>query len=107
MIKYLKTLSDDHTHHTVTDSVQAKTIKSDLSDAVRLALCHAPEAQQPPHQEDILSLFGTVPLSVDEIIRLSNKPSSEVLMTLAEYELMGDIERLSGNMFLKIPKKLA
>lgn len=59
------------------------------------------------HSSELLDYFGNVPISSDELIRISGQSPQIIVSKIAEYELLGDIERLPGNMFLKIPKKLA
>lgn len=84
--------------------------KIKVSDGLRLALAETPPKTNPMLEsatDDFLNLFGTAPISGDEVIRVSGKSSAEAIALLAEYELTGDIERMAGNMFVKIPKKLA
>lgn len=82
-------------------------IKINMAQTLKIAI---KEPQKIPSQsisieDDFLSLFGQSPISSDEIIRMTQKTPNTILELLTFHELSGDIERIHGNFFQKIPKK--
>ena len=109
LLNYLKDY-DMHQNKAATE-VKNKKIKEKLVQDVKETLSQGHSEQDKPiiknQSGELLEYFGNVPLSSDELIRISGQSSQIIVSKIAEYELLGDIERLPGNMFLKIPKKLA
>ena len=54
-----------------------------------------------PQEQEILSLIGTSPVSVDEVLRTTQLDMSRVLSTLTVLEMKHFIRRLPGNMLVR------
>ncbi|MEM6603553.1 MAG: DNA-processing protein DprA [Pseudomonadota bacterium] len=110
VLNYLEDINANG-HKALSQQIKEKVcdnIKPDLTDEEDMAAYTIAENAKKAYQDeqDFLSYFGTVPISEDEIIRLSGRAPADILCELSEHEILGNIERLAGNMFLKIPMKI-
>lgn len=100
VLSYLRNLPQD-----------ANTIqKQELADCLKASLKIETlpiSKNAPKDKNDFLSYFSTSPIKIDELIRISGKTSNEVMMLITEHEFLGDIDRLSGNIFTLSPKSSA
>ena len=61
-----------------------------------------PEPMSAKHLDTIRSLLGPTPLHIDDLVRLSELPTSAVLSALLILELAGDVVRYSGGRAARI-----
>ncbi len=68
--------------------------------AVAAQRAHRPEAQAETasDQERIIGLLGPSPVSIDELIRASDRPAQEIRAVLLQLELEGRLERHGANL---------
>ena len=59
-----------------------------------------PSVSAPPPEEPLLALLGSDPLSLDELVRATRLPASEVLSRLTILELEGLIRELPGKRYV-------
>ena len=95
-----KVVADERSHNAASHNIiQSKPIVTVAAQETEPRLKRA-EQKQPEKPADptaqILSLLGSGPSDIDEVIRQSGLPTAQVLAAVTELEIMGQIERHSG-----------
>ncbi len=63
--------------------------------AVQKILAFEPESEREP-EHPLLELLKTQPLDIDQLVELSELPLHEVLATLTDFEINGNVSREGG-----------